>query len=130
MRRGSVVGVDVAREHLLTAEMDDLDERPLWQLALAQRNGAPTIISLLMSAGTINSATQLKVHRQHVDLLIEPKLGRMGLLDWKSWESAVEAGYRQTMELLERSAEGWRAAKPAPLGENSGSAGHVPQHMH
>jgi NTE family protein len=122
MRRGRVVGVDVARDHVLSAHLDDLDERPLWQLALAQHNGAPSIIGLLMSAGMINSQAQIKVRRQHVDLLIEPKLGSMSMLDWKSWESAVESGYRQTMEVIERVGDSLRVAKPVPRGVNGGVA--------
>lgn len=123
MRRGRVVGVDVARDHVLTADMSDLDERPLWQLARAQRNGAPTIIKLLMSAGMISSQAQVKLRRQHVDLLIEPKLGSMSMLDWKSWESAVESGYRQTMEVLELMGDSLRPEKPAPAALNRGVAG-------
>ena len=123
MRRGRVVGVDVARDHALIANMSDLDERPLWQLARARRNGAPTIISLLMSAGMINSQAQIKVRRQHVDLLIEPKLGSMSMLDWKSWESAVESGYRQTMEVLELMGDTLRTEKHAPATLNRAFAG-------
>ena len=122
MRRGRVVGVDVARDHVLSANTEDLDESPLWRLARAQRNGAPTIIGLLMSAGTINSQAQIKVRRQHVDLLIEPKLGSMSMLDWKSWRSAIESGYRQTMELLEVTGDSLRAVRPAPRGANGGAA--------
>ena len=121
MRRGRVVGIDVARGHVLNAEIGDFDERSLWQLALAQRGAAPTIISLLMSAGMINGEAQFKMRRNHVDLLIELNLGQMGLLEWKSWESAVEGGYRQTMEILERSGASWRATKPALNGETPAS---------
>jgi NTE family protein len=103
MRRGRVVGVDVAREHVLTTEADDLEGRSLWQLLTAKRRGTPNIIGLLMSAGTINGEAQVKQRRQQVDVLIEPHLGDMGMLDWKSWESAIENGYRQTMEILEHS---------------------------
>jgi NTE family protein len=103
MRRGRVVGVDVAREHVLTAENDDLENRSLWQLLSAKRRGTPNIIGLLMSAGLVNSEAQVKLQRQQVDILIEPHLGKMGMLDWKSWETAVEGGYRQTMEILEHS---------------------------
>jgi NTE family protein len=103
MRRGRVVGVDVAREHVLTAESDDLENRSMWQLLSAKRRGTPNIIGLLMSAGLVNSEAQVKLQRQQVDILIEPKLGKMGMLDWKSWETAVEGGYRQTMEILEHS---------------------------
>jgi NTE family protein len=103
MRRGKVVGVDVARDHVLTADAGDLEERSLWQLLTAKRRGTPNIIGLLMSAGTINSAAQVKQQRHQVDVLIEPRLHNMGMLDWKSWESAIESGYRQTMEMLAHS---------------------------
>ncbi|HUA33659.1 MAG TPA: patatin-like phospholipase family protein [Candidatus Binataceae bacterium] len=103
MRRGRVVGVDVAREHVLTADADDLEGRSLWQLLSAKRRGTPNIIGLLMSAGMVNSEAQVKLRRQQVDVLIEPRLGNMGMLDWHSWESAIEQGYRQTMEILEHS---------------------------
>lgn len=103
MRRGRVVGVDVAREHMLTAGNDDLENRSVWQLLSAKRRGTPNIIGLLMSAGLVNSEAQVKLQRQQVDILIEPRLGKMGMLDWKSWETAVEGGYRQTMEILEHS---------------------------
>ena len=103
MRRGRVVGVDVAREHVLTTEADDLEGRSLWQLLSAKRRGTPNIIGLLMSAGMVNSEAQVKQRRQQVDVLIEPRLGNMGMLDWHSWESAIEHGYRQTMEILEHS---------------------------
>ncbi len=103
MRRGRVVGVDVAREHVLTAESDDLENRSIWELLSAKRRGTPNIIGLLMSAGLVNSEAQVKLQRQQVEILIEPKLGKMGMLDWKAWETAVEGGYRQTMEILEHS---------------------------
>jgi NTE family protein len=105
MRRGRVVGVDVAREHVLTAENDDLENRSLWQLLGATRRGTPNIIGLLMSAGLVNSEAQVKLQRQQVDILIEPQLGKMGMLDWKSWEKAIEGGYRHTMQILEHSRE-------------------------
>lgn len=105
MQRGKVVAVDVAREHVLTAETSaDLEDRSLWQLLSAKRRGIPNIIGLLMSAGTINSTVQFRQRRHQIDVLIEPRLGTIGMLDWKSWESAIESGYRQTMEILEHSA--------------------------
>jgi len=98
MRRGRVVGVDVAREHVIAAASDDLENRSVWELLSAKRRGTPNIIGLLMSAGLVNGEAQVKLQRQQVDILIEPQLGKMGMLDWKSWEMAVEGGYRQTME--------------------------------
>jgi len=100
LRRGRVVGVDVAREHVLAKETADLEASSLWQLFSAKRRGTPNIISLLMSAGTVNNEAQLKLRHQQVDILIEPVLDGVGMLDWKSYDKAIEQGYRQTMEVL------------------------------
>ena len=110
MRRGRVVGVDVAREHVMTANADDLEASSLWQLLSAKRRGTPNIIGLLMRAGTVNSEAQLKLRRQQVDVLIEPMLDGIGMLDWKSYDKAIEEGYRQTMEILENSGDRLTAA--------------------
>jgi NTE family protein len=110
MRRGRVVGVDVAREHVLTANTEDLEASSLWQLLSAKRRGTPNIIGLLMSAGTVNSEAQLKLRRQQVDILIEPVLDGIGMLDWKSYDKAIEEGYRQTMEILEHAGDRLTAA--------------------
>jgi len=101
MRRGRVVGVDVAREHVLAADTADLEASSLWQLFSAKRRGTPNIISLLMSAGTVNNEAQLRLRHQQVDILIEPVLDGVGMLDWKSYDKAIEQGYLETMEVLE-----------------------------
>jgi len=101
MRRGRVVGVDVAREHVLAKETADLEASSLWQLFSAKRRGTPNIISLLMSAGTVNNEAQLRLRHQHLDILIEPVLDGVGMLDWKSYDKAIEQGYLETMEVLE-----------------------------
>jgi NTE family protein len=100
MRRGRVVGVDVAREHVLVAEADDLEDRPLWRMLRARSRGTPNIIGLLMSAGTINSEAQLKLRRQQVDVLVEPRLNSVGILDWRSYQTAINQGYVDTLEAL------------------------------
>ena len=68
----------------------------------AKRRGAPNIIGLLMRAGTVGSDAQIRHLRPHVDLLIEPRLDQISMLDWKSYAKAIEGGYRQTVDLLEK----------------------------
>ncbi len=101
MRRGPVVASDVSRNYGFRATIDDLDQRPLWQLAGHARRGTPNIITLLMAAGTMSSyAIGRKLH-ERVDMVIEPQLSHVNMLDWKSFDLIVEEGYRSTMELLE-----------------------------
>ncbi|MGD1027066.1 patatin-like phospholipase family protein [Candidatus Binatus soli] len=110
MHRGLVVGVDVGQDHPLKSHFDDLEEQTLWRLLRAQRGGAPNIISLLMRAGTVSSDALLRHQRTHADLIINPRLPEVGMLEWKVYSRIIEEGYRQTMEALERSLTGVRKA--------------------
>jgi NTE family protein len=68
------------------------------------RNGfrRPGIVSVLMRAGTVSSDAQTNVYRHRVDLLLDPPIESIDLMDWHAFDRAIEAGYRSTMEALER----------------------------
>jgi len=102
MRRGPVIAVDVAKENTVTADAGALEDQSLWSLMRAKRRGAPNIIGLLMRAGTVGSDAQIRHLRPRVDLLIEPRLHQISMLDWKSYAAAIEGGYRHTLDLLEK----------------------------
>jgi NTE family protein len=102
MRRGPIIAVDASRDYGFKATIDDLDHRSLRQLLSHARQGTPNILRVLMAATTISSLWQLRRLRNQVDLLIEPPLAAVSMLDWKSYNFTVEAGYRHTMELLEK----------------------------
>ena len=102
MRRGPIIACDVSRNYELKASVDDIDHRPLWQLLGHARKGTPNIVTVLMAAGMISSYQQSRVHRNDVEMLIEPEISEIAMLDWKSFERIVEAGYRQTIESLEK----------------------------
>jgi predicted acylesterase/phospholipase RssA len=50
----------------------------------------------------MSSYAQVRALRNHVDLLIEPPLGEINMLDWKAFHKTVDAGYRHAMEILEK----------------------------
>ena len=102
MHRGQIVAVNVSRDRFIKASIDDLDRRPLWQLARHARRGTPNIFTLLVAVGSLSGMRKSKSLQHSVDLLIEPEMPTVGLLDWKLFNLAVEAGYRCTMEILER----------------------------
>src|SRR5271170_4081443 len=102
MHRGQIVAVDVTRDRFITASIDELEHRPLWQLARHARRGTPNIFTLLMAAGSLSGAREFNSLKRSVDLLITPPIPAIGMLDWKLFDKAVEAGYRETMEILER----------------------------
>jgi NTE family protein len=102
MRRGPIVAVDVSRDWGFKATVDDLDRRPLRQLISHARKGTPNIVNILMAAGAMSSHAQVRALRNHVDLLIEPPLGDINMLDWKAFHFMIDTGYRHAMEVLEK----------------------------
>jgi NTE family protein len=102
MRRGPVVAVDVMRDHALAADAEALEELSLLNMLRPARRGSPNIVALLMRAGTVGSEAQVRHLRPQVDLLIEPRIEPMGMLDWKAYQRAIDEGYRQTIAILER----------------------------
>ncbi|MFZ1887704.1 MAG: patatin-like phospholipase family protein [Candidatus Binataceae bacterium] len=102
MRSGPVVAVDVMRDHALAADAEALEELSLLNMLRPARRGSPNIVALLMRAGTVGSEAQVRHLRPQVDLLIEPRIEPMGMLDWKAYQRAIDEGYRQTIAILER----------------------------
>jgi NTE family protein len=101
MKRGPIVAVEVSRNHGLEATIDEIDTRPVWQLLGHARHGTPNILTVLMAAGTVSSYAQERLLGSRGDLLIEPPLAGIGMLDWKAFDRAVEAGYRHAVTILE-----------------------------
>jgi NTE family protein len=98
MSRGPVIGVDVGRREIFRP----VERGWLSRHLLGEDAAAPGIAALLLRAGTIASEAETQSSRQNVDLLIEPPLNNMGMRDWKSFDRAIDAGYRHTIELLGR----------------------------
>jgi len=99
MRRGPVVGVDVSRYR--TLETSNVRARS-WAHRLFVRpdyNG-PGIISLLMRAATVGGTIQTRSSRDHADLVLDPPLEAIEIRDWRSFDRAIEQGYRYTMERI------------------------------
>jgi NTE family protein len=100
-RRGPVIGVDVVTKAAPMLTAANLGDGTLgWWI----RNGfrRPGIVSVLMRAGTVSSDAQTNVYRHRVDLLLDPPIESIDLMDWHAFDRAIEAGYRSTMEALER----------------------------
>ncbi|MHB8384025.1 MAG: patatin-like phospholipase family protein [Candidatus Binataceae bacterium] len=102
MRRGPVIAVDVMRDHTIAAGAEGLEELSILNMLRPARRGSPNIVALLMRAGTVGSEAQVRHLRPQVDLLIEPRIESIGMLDWKAYRIAIDAGYRQTIAILEQ----------------------------
>jgi NTE family protein len=100
--RGPVIGVDVGADRAFTADFEDVDVPALWK-AMAwfrSKKKRVNIFQILWRAGMVNSAAATMAHREQTDLLLQPPLETLDMLNWKGFDRAIEAGYRYTVEKL------------------------------
>jgi NTE family protein len=118
--RGPVIGVDVGADRAFTADFDEVDVPALWKVMawFRSKRNRVNIFQILWRAGMVNSAAATMAHREQTDLLLQPPLETVDMLNWKGFDRAIEAGYRYTIEKLRDlpssvlngsspSAEGW-----------------------
>jgi NTE family protein len=113
--RGPVVGCDVGADRAFVADGDDMDVPSPWQIVswLRRKRGRPNIFRILWRAGMVNSAATTLAHREKTDLLLQPPLAEIDMLNWKSFDRAIALGYEYTVRrlaALPRDASVWRNA--------------------
>jgi NTE family protein len=69
----------------------------------------PSIVRILLRSALVSSAARTMEDRAAADLLIVPPMEKIDLLDWTSFEKAVDIGYTATMEALDK-------ARSLPIG--------------
>jgi NTE family protein len=119
--RGPVVGVDVGADRAFTTTSEEIDVPLPWQLMswFRARRNRPNIFQILWRAGMVNSSAMTAAHREKTDLLLQPPLAQIDMLNWSAFERAIAAGYEYAVRRLEtlpadsvlmRSAEETRSA--------------------
>lgn len=103
LNRGRVIGVDVGKVRGLTAMVEDIEPRSLWWLLRNGRRSLPGIVNLLMSSVMVSSTAQAAECRSHADLLLEPPLETISILDWAAHDAAMDLGYRHARDALAQS---------------------------
>ncbi len=98
-----ITALDIRADIALLTTAEESFTPALWRLLLQRRQPVlrPGLVSTLVRAGMVNGETASAARRERADLLITPPLEHIGMLDWKDWERAIEAGYRYTVDLLE-----------------------------
>jgi NTE family protein len=101
--RGPVIGCDVGGDRAFTAETDDIDVPPPWDLVSWMRNRPrrPNIFRILWRAGMVNSSATTIAHREKTDLLLQPPLAQVDMLNWQQFDRAIALGYEYTVRRLE-----------------------------
>ncbi len=113
--RGVTIGVDIDTGGALAAGADVTEPWSAWQFfrrLVWKRNETlpiPSIVRILLRSALVASTAHSAEDRQAADLLIVPPMTQIDLLDWTSFDAAVEVGYRTTMEALDK-------ARAAPVG--------------
>ncbi len=100
---GRVIGVDVGADRVFTTDSDDSDAPPFWKLFkwFRGRKHRINILQILWRAGMVNSAANTVARRELSHVLLQPPLEQIDMLNWKSFDRAVQAGYAYTMKRLE-----------------------------
>ena len=100
LQRGTVVGVEVSPATRITAADVALEDKSLLWLLLHGRRQVPSIGRILVRSATIGSRSQIAMNRAAADVLIEPSVDGINMLSFKSFDRAVESGYRAAIETL------------------------------
>jgi NTE family protein len=78
-----------------------------------RRYPLPSLLTTLMAANTLNSEQKTTAVIHDVDILFRPDVARFGLLEWKSYDRLVDAGYNHAREVIAREWPPVRTAEAA-----------------
>jgi len=108
--RGATIGIDIDTGGALAAGAGvsveetwsawEFFRRLIWKRQ--ETLPIPSIVRILLRSALVASAARTLEDRAAADLLIVPPLQKYDLLDWTSFDAAIEIGYRSTMEALEK----------------------------
>ena len=98
-----ITAIDIRAEISLLTTAEEFATPPWWQLLMHRQDiRRPGLVSTLVRAAMVNSEGPSEHRRDRADLLITPPLEHIGMLDWKDWQRAIEAGYLHTRKMLEK----------------------------
>ena len=106
MGAGAVVAVDLMWDR---AREVDYEWVPTTRQLLAdrlrprarRRHKVPGLPEILLNASVLHSVSHQKRMRERADICVRPDMRGIGLLDWKSYERAVERGHAAGVAALE-----------------------------
>lgn len=101
MQPGAIAAVDIGADDALRTNLEEFYTPPWWKLMFDfKRNSRPGIFDILIRSGMVN-AEMASAERCHLaSLLLKPPVTDIGLLDWKSYERAVEVGYHYALRVI------------------------------
>lgn len=101
---GTIVGVDVGNDQGFSSATDSMDVPAAWNAPawLRGRGSRMSIMKILLRAGMVNSTVTSVGQRQQTDLLLQPPLASIDLLDWRAFDRVVQIGYQHAIESIDK----------------------------
>jgi NTE family protein len=99
-----ITAVSIRADVRLRTRLEATATPPWWRLLLQRGRddrGWPGLVSTLTRSAMVNSEETSARCRELANVLITPALEHVGMLDWKDWPRAVEAGYRAAAKVME-----------------------------
>ena len=101
---GPITAVDISGDDALSAGFDGIAlprlPRLTWHWARGRR--WPSLFAILVRAAMVHSETASAQHRTLAAHLLSPPHADIGLLEWRDFQRAIDAGYRYTMEYFDQ----------------------------
>lgn len=102
---GKVIGVDLAIEKPYRLTVDAVPSpRALlgdrFRPKSAKKYRFPSLVSIMLNATLLNSASRRTETKRHIDLYFNPDLRRFGLMNWAAFDAIVAGGYEHACQVL------------------------------
>jgi NTE family protein len=102
---GRIIGVDLSTDLGRTFEIDRVPGtfallRDRLRARSKRRYHLPSVPETLLASSFITSISKQKTVRKFADLLFQPRVAGVGLLDWKRYDDVVAIGYHHAREVL------------------------------
>lgn len=102
---GFIFGCDLMRDNTRKVEMDEVPSG--WSLLRdklrprhRRRHRLPSLTSIILNISILHSQSRLQASRNLTDVCFTPPVSKIGMLNWKAFDAAVEAGYQHAKETL------------------------------
>jgi NTE family protein len=105
MGAGKIIGVDLSINHGRTFDLEAVPStfalvRDKFRARSKQRYPLPTVPETLLHSSFISSISKQRTLRKFADLLFQPHMQPVGMLDWKRYNDIVAVGYAHAKDLL------------------------------
>lgn len=106
---GTTIAVDIRTDYTVAAGVDEYELPSLWQMLQEWIAGRrrPSLMRILLRAGTVNSEASARAARAAADLVIAPQLRDIDLLDWQRFDEIVATGHKHAHRILAQRPPGW-----------------------